>query len=119
VVNLEKYFSWANFTTDSSFYVFCALSFTKHGYKLKNGNKHISYSTMRDLFQKVIAPHVTDITKYCLHSLRSGGATAAANKGVKDRIFKRHGRLVSEQAKDGYVKDNLEERLLVSRCLGL
>jgi integrase len=119
VVNLEKYFVWANLTMESSSYVFCALSSTKHGYKLKNGNKHISYSTMRDLFQKAIAPHVTDITKYCLHSLRSGGATAAANKGVQDRLFKRHGRWVSEQAKDGYVKDNLEERLLVSRCLGL
>ena len=25
-------------------------------------------------------PHVRDINQHCLHSLRSGGATAAANK---------------------------------------
>lgn len=26
------------------------------------------------------------------HFLRAGGATAAANNGVSDRLFKRHGR---------------------------
>jgi hypothetical protein len=29
-------------------------------------------------------------------------------------MFKRHGRWTSESAKDGYVKDNLKERLSVS-----
>ena len=29
--------------------------------------------------------------KYGLHSIRSGGATAAANVKVPDHIFKRHG----------------------------
>ena len=48
-----------------------------------------------------------------------GGATAAANAGVQDRMFKRHGRWVSENAKDGYVKDNLDSRLLVSQSLGI
>jgi len=54
-----------------------------------------------------------------LHSLRSGGATAAANRGIPDRLFKRHGRWSSESAKDGYVKDSIDERLRVSQCLGL
>ena len=54
-----------------------------------------------------------------LHSLRAGGATAAANAKVPDRLFKRHGRWRSENAKDGYVKDNMEARLEVSRKLGL
>ena len=39
-----------------------------------------------------------------LHSLRAGGATSAANVGIPDRLFKRHGRWASENAKDGYVK---------------
>ena len=56
--------------------------------------------------------------QFGLHSLRSGGASAAANAGV-DRFFKRHGRWRSENAKDGYVKDSLDERLKVSRNLGL
>ena len=39
-----------------------------------------------------------------LHSARSGGAAAGATKGVADRSFNRHGRWVSEKAKEGYVK---------------
>ena len=50
-----------------------------------------------------------------LHSLGSGGATAAVIAGVNDRLFKRHGRWRSEKAKDGYVKDNLEALLSVSK----
>lgn len=54
-----------------------------------------------------------------LHSLRSGGATAAANSGVNDRCWKRHGRWKSDKAKDGYVKDSLDNLLSVSKSMGL
>ena len=57
-----------------------------------------------------------DKCRFGLHSLHSGGASAAANAGVPDRMFKRHGRWRSENAKDGYVQDALDE---VSRNLGL
>ena len=60
-----------------------------------------------------------DKKKFGLHSLRSGGASAAANAGVPDRCFKRHGRWKSENAKDGYIKDTLKERLSVSKSIGL
>ena len=62
---------------------------------------------------------LTDVSKIAVHSLRSGGATAAANAGVQDRMFKRHGRWVSENAKDGYAKDNLDSMLSVSKSLGI
>ena len=52
-----------------------------------------------------------------LHSLRSGGATAAANNGISDRLFKRHGRWRLEKVKDSYVKDNIDA--LISVTLGL
>ena len=56
-----------------------------------------------------------DPALFGMHSLRAGGATAAANAGVEeDRLFKRHGRWKSESAKDGYVKDSLDRRLKVS-----
>ena len=54
-----------------------------------------------------------------LHSLWAGGATAAANAGVPDRLFKQHGRWKSESAKDGYIKDSMEKRLKVSKPLGI
>ena len=56
---------------------------------------------------------------YCTHSLRSGGATLAANAGVPDRLFKRHGRWLSDKAKDMYVEDNLEELLSVTKLMGI
>ena len=54
-----------------------------------------------------------------LHSLRSGGATAAANASIIDRLFKRHGRWRSDKAKHGYVKDNLDLLSSVSKSLEL
>ena len=62
---------------------------------------------------------VPDISAVGTRSLRSGGATAAANAGVPDRPFKRHGRWASESAKDGYVEDSLSSRLSVSKALGI
>lgn len=119
VANLKRYIEWANYSDDLDGYLFCNLSATKSGYKLRNTKKAMSYTNLRDLFIEAFRPHVLDITKYGLHSLRAGGASAAANNGIKDRLFKRHGRWASETAKDGYIKDNLAERLLVSQALGL
>lgn len=82
-------------------------------------NKALSYMRMRELFIEAFGPFVSDIRRYGLHSLRAGGATSAANAGIADRSFKRHGRWRSEKAKNGYVKDSLEERLLVSQNLGI
>ena len=54
-----------------------------------------------------------------LHSLKAGGATAAANAKVPHRLFKRHKHWRSEVAKDGNVKNAVQSRLEVSRSLGL
>jgi len=54
-----------------------------------------------------------------LHSLRADGATKAANAGVPDRLFKRHGHWKSENAKDGYIDDSVEHRLSVTKQLSL
>ena len=53
--------------------------------------------------------------------MRAGGATQAANSSVfeNDRCWKRHGRWKSESSKDGYVEDSVENRLSVSKSLGL
>ena len=74
---------------------------------------------MRELILQNLAALGLDPKQFGLHSLRSGGASAAANAGVPDRLFKRHGRWRSENAKDGYVKDSMESRLSVSRDIGL
>ena len=48
-----------------------------------------------------------------------GGASAAANSGVPDRVFQRHGRWKSATAKDWYVEDSTDVKLSVSKSLGL
>ncbi|KAK3100380.1 hypothetical protein FSP39_019046 [Pinctada imbricata] len=56
-----------------------------------------------------------------LHSMRSGGATQAANASlsVGDRCLKRHGRWKTDSSKDRYIADSVEKRLEVSKRLGI
>ena len=64
-------------------------------------------------------PAIKSQKKFGLHSARSGGATIVANTWVPDRLFKLHGRWVSDKAKDAYVKDTSYILLRVTRNLGL
>ena len=79
----------------------------------------LSYSRLRELLLEKISSLGMDPKLFGMHSLQAGGATAAANAGVLDKLFKRHGRWKSESAKDGYVKDSVESRLEVSTNLGI
>uniref|UniRef100_A0A8W8IRD0 Uncharacterized protein n=1 Tax=Magallana gigas TaxID=29159 RepID=A0A8W8IRD0_MAGGI len=76
-------------------------------------------STWRELesVHRIINTHSDDLKG--LHSLRSGGATAAVGSNVNERCIKRHGRWKCDSSKDMYVVDQLENRLAVSRKLGL
>ena len=98
--------------------LFRAIVSTKKGECLRKGGG-LSYSRLRELLLAKIEQLGMDPKLFGMHSLRAGGATAAANAGVPDRLFKRHGRWRSESAKDGYVKDSVERRLSVSKSLGV
>ena len=101
-------------------FLFRAVTRLKGGrYKFRSPNVPLSYTTCRTGALELVAKVGLDPKVFGLHSARSGGATAAANRGVPDRLFKRHGRWVSEKAKDCYIKDNLCQLLLVSQNLGL
>lgn len=88
-------------------------------YKLRNGNKPLSYTRAREILLEALKSLGLESGNFGLHSLRSGGATAAASNGINDRLFKKHGRWKSEKAKDGYVQENLLEKLSVSKKLGI
>ena len=119
VMNTERYLQWASIPDDSDVFIFRNLTKCGSGFVLRLENKALSYTRLRELFMEAFKPHVTDIFRYGLHGLRAGGVSAAANNGVPDRLFKRHGRWRSENSKDGYIRDGLNERLKVSQSLGL
>ncbi|XP_063404577.1 uncharacterized protein LOC134688040 [Mytilus trossulus] len=115
---LLKYVGMAHLDIFSDKYLFRPLYKSKNKSGLIQVNKPISYSTARECILKrlkLVAPELN----LGLHSLRSGGATAAANSDVNERCWKRHGRWKSDSCKDGYVADSIENRLKVSKKLGL
>ena len=118
---LLKYFKAANIHESSCNYIFRSLIWlpSKKCFCLRAKDVPITYTRAREIILEKLQAVGLDRKKFGLHSLRAGGATAAANKGIPDRLFKRHGRWASETAKDGYVKDSLSERLKVSQTLGL
>ena len=79
----------------------------------------MAYTRARELLLSALESLGIDKCKFGSHSLRSGGATAADNAGVNDKLFKKHGRWRSENAKDGYVKEDLRSLLSVSKSLGI
>ncbi len=104
---------------ESSNYLFRPICFHKSigRYKLRSGK--MSYTRTREILKEALDTIGLDSSKFGIHSLRSGGASAAAAIGVPDRLFKRHGRWKSEGAKDRYVKETLENKMLVSLNLGI
>ena len=118
VAMVERYFQVADIKGDADKLLFRGLTLTKQGYSLRPSGG-ISYTRVRELVLEKLEEIGLDRKSFGLHSLRSGGASAAANAGIPDRWFKRHGRWLSENAKDGYVKDKLEDRLRVTKNLGL
>ena len=115
---LERYMSMAEVDPVSEHFLFRGISNTRAGEKLRPSGG-LSYSTLRDLFKKKLSELGYSSKEFGLHSLRAGGASAAANAGVPDRLFKKHGRWKSENAKDDYIEDSLDSRLSVSRQMEL
>ena len=91
---------------------------TARKYELR-GSVPLSYTRAREIVLSAFDSIGLPKQDYGLHSLRAGGASAAANARVPDRLFKRHGRWKSDKAKDGYIKDSVHSLLSVSLSLGI
>ena len=115
---LENYLQRTDTSLQVQRFLFRPIRRTKNGECLREAGS-ISYTCMWEQFKRKVGMLGYNPTDFGLHSLRSGGATKAANAGVPDRLFKRHGRWKSENAKDGYVDDSVEHRLSVTKQLGL
>ncbi|CAG2187381.1 unnamed protein product [Mytilus edulis] len=118
---LRKYIALAGIIEKSDEFLFTAINFMKISgeYKATNKSKSLSYTRCREILRSALKDIGLDSSLYALHSLRSGGVSAAANNKVPDRLLKVHGRWATDRAKDGYIKDSIEQKLLVSLNLGL
>ena len=116
---MRKYLHVAKISTSDENFIFRPVVKTKAGHRFKNVNKPISYTTARDTVMDAIQSIGLNRKLFGLHSFRRGGATESAKRGCPDRLFKKHGRWKSDNAKDGYVSEDVETRLSVSRNLGI
>ena len=114
----KRYFVLAEIDNQCDKYIFRGIENTKNGQKLRKIDKPLSYTTVRGHVLELLANIGLDPKKLGLHSLRSG-ASAAANLGVNDRLFKKHGRRKSDKVKDSYVHEDVASKLSASRNLGL
>ena len=111
---LERYyFTMAALSKQSKLRLFRGIVVSKNGEKLRSQGS-LSYTRLRELFLNKLSELGFDAKQFGLHSLRSGGATTAAQAGLPDRLFKRHGHWRSESAKDDYVKDTMSALMSVS-----
>ena len=116
---LLKYIESCSVNIHTNHYLFKPMYGTKSGAKLIQKNKSISYTAAKESILSRLGEVSDHGIQLGLHSLRSGGATAAAHAQINDRCWKRHGRWRSDTSKDRYVKDSVSHRLAVSKCLGL
>ena len=118
---LRKYFNGTDMhSAHGESYLFRPLVPSNDGFMLvSDTRKKLSYNRAREELAHYLSLLNLEHGKYSWHCLRHGGATAAAEANVPDRLFKGHGRWRSEAAKDGYVHESLFSRLLVSKSLKL
>lgn len=102
-------------------YLFSYLEFvrSKNVCKLIYKNKKLSYTAARTVSFVYVKISCRGHVNIGIHSLRSGRATVAASSNVDERCLKRHGRRKSNLAKDGYIVDSIDKRLMVSKSLNL
>jgi integrase len=117
---LQIFFKKGNISVNDDFYLFRQLSFCKkrNDYVFKNSSR-LSYTRCREIFRELLNSLGLNADDYGTHSLRRGGATVSAMNNISDRLFKKHGRWKSDKAKDGYVLENIKEKLSVTKNLGL
>jgi hypothetical protein len=116
---LQVYLAMANIKLSkvSEQFLFTRIIFKKGKLQLFEPGKGVSYANVRDVVKIKTRQIGLNSVLYSTHSMRSGGATAAAEANVPERLMQKHGQWASSASKDRYVKDGLNKRLKVSASL--
>ena len=117
---LLRFASMAQVDLSSEQYIFGKLTFHRrtNSYSIRLGSR-LSYTRTREVIGQKFKAIGLDISNFCLHSLRMGGATTAANQDVSATLIKKHGRWKSDKSKELYCREDLKHQLSVSLNLGL
>ena len=115
---LTAYMKIAKLSVKSTGYLFRQIVTAPNGQSKIKGNCHLSYIRCRELFLGALTLIGLDCSRFGLHSLRSGGTTAAAQKNLPLRQIKQHGGWSSDSSLSRYIADSAEQRLMVSKKLG-
>ena len=88
---LNRYLNLASIENTSQEFIFSPLYLSKseNVHKLRKSCQ-LSYTRSGEMLVSALEGIGLDKKKFGLHSLRSGGATAAAAAGIDDRLFKKH-----------------------------
>ena len=89
---VSEYIKKGNIRGNCQKYIFKGVITTKSHSKLRTCDKHISYTCVRENVIEGLKNIGAETKSFGLHSLRAGGATAAANLGVNYILFEKHGR---------------------------
>lgn len=77
----------------------------------------MSYSRAQELIKQELQKEGLNPSLYGIHSLRAGGASAAAALGIPDRLVQRQGGWRSEQSRNNYIQESLESLLTVTKTI--
>jgi integrase len=116
---LERYMAKAEFSIMDKGFVFRNFSYQKGSVLPRDVDKKMTYTRVREIVKQKFIAIGLDTKSYTLHSLRSGGASAAARNNVPDRLFQRHGRWRTDSIKNSYLEESTDNLLMVSQNLGL
>ncbi|XP_071793160.1 integrase/recombinase xerD homolog [Asterias amurensis] len=117
VVITERYFQAMGDPDTSPLPVLRRMTRSKTG--LVPTTHGLSYTRTREIVLEALRPFVPDIHKFGLHSLRSGGASAASKALLPSHLISMHGRWKTEKARNAYIKTDPQTRLLPSSVLGI
>ncbi|XP_063956984.1 uncharacterized protein LOC129276243 isoform X1 [Lytechinus pictus] len=117
VIIAERYFAALGDPPHSHLPVIRRLARSKRG--LVATSHGLSYTRTREIVLEALKPLVPDVSKFGLHSLRSGGASSASNNRVSPFLISQHGRWKSDKARDTYIKSDATSNLLPSQSLGI
>ena len=77
------------------------------------------YTRVRECLFSKLSGLGLDPTKFGTHGLRAGGLSSSVAKGVDHALSKKHGRWKSDSSKDLYIRQSVDQRLQVSKNLGI